>query len=190
MLTVTDRTTRSTLRVDVARFATTGFTPRLFAMGSAGPQVVALEGGVLRQYKIRLDADNHLVMVNPRVALRHMDGLKTLSWYSRQLVGGVKKDIFYATTKAGALKQIRVPVANPGNANVLTVKRTGFDAFTGLSLGRCGDTPATAMIVGINANANRARWFTLGSQLSPSAGNLTDRGLAAEGRNWQIRPTV
>ncbi|HEX6248617.1 MAG TPA: hypothetical protein VFZ64_12160 [Nocardioidaceae bacterium] len=188
-LAVTEKDARRTMSARVLRFATTGFTPRLMGMGHVGSELLALEGPVLRQYKIR-SSDNGPVLRNPRVAKRNMDRLKTLSWYSRQRVGGVKTDIYLATTKAGALLQIRVPVRNPGNTRVITVKRTGFKPYTGLSLSYCNDTPATALIVGVNARGNLARWFTLERQLAPKAQNLTNHGLAAEGRNWKLRPVL
>jgi hypothetical protein len=188
-LVVTDKDARRTLDVRAARFATTGFTPRLMGIGFVGSELLALEGSVLRQYKIR-SSDNGPVLRNPRVAKRNMDRLKTLSWYSRQPVGGVTTDIYYATTKAGALIQIRVPVRNPGETKVVRVKRTGFKPYTGLSLSYCNDTRATALIVGVNAKGNLARWFTLERQLAPRPANLTNHGLAAEGKNWRLRPVV
>jgi hypothetical protein len=189
VLAVTDKHARRSLNVRVGRFATTGFTPRLMAMGHVGSELLALEGSVLRQYKIR-SSENGPVLRNPRVAKRKMDRLKTLAWYSRQSVGGVRTDIFLATTKAGALIQIRVPVRNPGNTKVVSVKRTGFKPYTDLSLSYCNDSRATALIVGINAKGNLARWFTLERQLAPRARNLTNHGLAAEGKNWRIRPAL
>jgi hypothetical protein len=154
-----------------------------------GSELLALEGSVLRQYTIRA-GENGPVLRNPRVAKRNMDRLKTLSWYSRQPVGGVRTDIYLATTKAGALLQIRVPVRNPGNTKVLTVKRTGFKPYTGLSLAYCNDTRSTALIVGVNAQGNLARWFTLEKQLAPRPSNLTNHGLAAEGKDWRLRPVM
>jgi hypothetical protein len=188
-LVVTDKDARRTMNVRAVRFASTGFTPRLMGMGFVGSELLALEGSVLRQYKIR-SSENGPVLRNPRVAKRSMDRLKTLSWYSRQPVGGVKTDIYFATTKAGALIQLRVPVRNPGNTKVVTVKRTGFKPYTGLSLSYCNDSRATALIVGVNAKGNLARWFTLERQLAPRPKNLTNHGLAAEGRNWRLRPVV
>jgi hypothetical protein len=188
-LLVTDKDARRTLNARAVRFATTGFTPRLVGMGMVGSELLALEGSVLRQYNIA-PSENGPVLRNPRVAKRNMDRLKTLSWYSRQPVAGVKTDIYYATTKAGALVQIRVPVKNPANTKVVTVKQTGFKPYTGLSLGYCNDSRATALIVGVNATGNLARWFTLEQQLAPRAKHLTNHGLAAEGKNWRLRPVV
>lgn len=188
-LVVTDKDARRKMRARAVRFATTGFTPRLIGMGIAGPQLLALEGSVLRQYKIR-SSQSGPVLRNPRVAKRNMDGLKTLSWYSRQSVGGVRTDIFLGTTKAGALVQIRVPVRNPGDTKIVRVKRTGFKRYTGLSLSYCNGSPATALIVGVNARGNLARWFTLERQLAPRPRNLTNHGPAAEGKNWRLRPAM
>ena len=189
VLVVTDKDARRTMSARAVRFATTGFTPRLLGMGVVGSELLALEGSVLRQYKIR-SSENGPVLRNPRVAKRNMDRLKTLSWYSRQPVGGAKTDIYYATTKAGALIQIRVPVRNPGDTKVVRVKRTGFKPYTGLSLSYCNDSRANALIVGVNAKGNLARWFTLERQLAPRPANLTNQGLAAEGKNWRLRPVV
>ena len=188
MLVVTNKDARRRLGASVIRFAHTGFTPRLVGMGIAGPHLLALEGSVLRQYRVR-STDNGLVLRNPRVAKRNMDGLKTLSWYSRQSVAGVRTDIFLATTRSGALVQVRVPVRNPGDTRIVRVKRSGFKRYTGLSLSYC-DTRATALIVAVDARNNLARWFTLERQLAPRARNLTDHGLAAEGKNWRLRAVI
>lgn len=189
LVQVDDRLEEPRLRTTTTRLATSGFTPRLFASGTAGPHVLALEGSVLRQYRYRA-TDRGLEVVNGRVALRGMDGLATLSWYSRQELGGALQDIYYATTARGALKQLRVPVKNPAAARILTVKRTGFAGFSGLSLGHCGAGTSTAVIVGVDRRRNRARWFTLSEQRRPARVNLVDRGAAAPGKNWRLRATV
>jgi hypothetical protein len=54
----------------------------------------------------------------------------------------------------------------------------------------CNDSRANALIVGVNAKGNLARWFTLERQLAPRPANLTNHGLAAEGKNWRLRPVV
>ncbi len=189
LLAVTDKQRRSTMSTQVTKFATTGFEPRLMALGNAGPEVLVLEGSVLKRYKIGA-TDSGLAMRGARTVLPRMSGLKTLSWYSRQRVSGVKQDIFYATTKSGSLKQVRVPVRRPANARVVTVKRGGFGAFTGLSLSYCNGDRSTAMIMGIDAAANEAKWYSLTRQNAPAGRNLTSHGLAAEGKNWRLRPTV
>jgi hypothetical protein len=66
-LVVTDKNARRTLSARAVRFSTTGFTPRLMGMGFAGSELLALEGSVLRQYKIRA-GENGPVLRNPRVA--------------------------------------------------------------------------------------------------------------------------
>ena len=110
-----------------------------------------------------------------------MRGLTTLAWDARTSVGGVKTDLLWATTKAGALKQIQIPVEDLSGSKVIMVKRTGFKDVTALSASFCNDEATHASLIAIEATNNRARWFTLEDQTTPETSNLINHGLIGKG---------
>lgn len=190
VLTTTDREGSNAIKHSSTRMLNKNFAPRLFTT-SGGFHVFALDSQnrLQRLTTYRNDA-GRLFFDDGRVALKRMGGLMTLSFYKRQKIDGVKTDILYATTKAGALKQIRVPVRRPGNARVLTVKRSGFAHFTGLSLGRCDDDLSKALVIGISKPRNLARSYVLTRALRPRAANLTDLGRVDKRYDWKLHATL
>lgn len=190
ILTVKDLDASSTLTYTSRRMSNTRFSPRLFT-NSGGYHVFALAGsGDLKRLVTYRDSNGDVYFGDARLVLHNMGGLKTLSFYNRQSIGGVNTDILYATTKAGALKQIRVPVKRPGRARTITVKRSGFATYTGLSLGRCNQDAANAYIIGIDAPDNLARYYVLTRQARPSATNLSLKGRAGTGVSWRLHATL
>lgn len=190
VLTTTDREGSNVIKHSSTRMLNKNFAPRLFTT-SGGFQVFALDGrNRLQRLTTYHNDSGRLFFGDDRVVLERMGGLKTLSFYSRQKIDGVKTDILYATTKAGALKQIRVPVRRPGNARVLTVKRSGFAHFTGLSLGRCDSDLSKVLVIGISKPRNVARSYVLTRALRPRAANLTDLGRVDKRYDWKLHATL
>ncbi len=190
LLTVTNRDASGTLQYSSKTMLNRNFQPRLFT-NSGGYHVFALDSlNRLQRLTTYRDARGNLVFDNQQLVLRRMGNLKTLSFYNRQKVAGVNTDLLYATTKGGALVQIRVPVRRPGNAKVVTIKRAGFAQYTGLSLSSCGSDRATAYIIGVNATDNVARSYVLVRQAQPSAANLTGRGLVLGRYGWKLHAVL
>lgn len=175
--------------VRVERFRTRTFSPDLFAAGYGAKRVYTVEGRTLKQYTIRRNRRGRLVMANAQVLRARIGRIRTLSWFNRLKIDGRNQNVFLATTASGALKQIRVPVGQPGDLSVRLVKRRGFRPMTGLSLGLCG-TGTTGMVLGVMAGRDKARWFTIEDVYEPRAKNVTNRGLAARRQNWRLSPTV
>lgn len=189
-LNITDREGSNALKHSSTRMLNQNFAPRLFTT-SGGFHVFALDNqNRLQRLTTYRNDSGRLFFDNGRVALKRMGGLKTLSFYKRQKIDGVKTDILYATTKAGALKQIRVPVRRPGNARVLTVKRSGFAHYTGLSLGRCDSDFSKVLVIGISKPRNVARSYVLTRALRPRAANLTDLGRVDKRYDWKLHATL
>jgi hypothetical protein len=190
VLTIKDLNAAKTLADSSARMKNTGFSPRLFA-NSGGFYVFALSrsGSLMRLTTFR-NRTGRFSFGDPHLAQKNLGGLRTLSFYNRQSVNGVSSDILYATTKTGALKQIRVPVKRPGHTRVLTIKRSGFASYTGLSLGRCNSNTSKAYILGIDAPGNLARYYVLTGQANPSAGNLSSKGRAGTAFSWRLHATL
>jgi len=162
------------------------FSARLVA-GSASYFVYTVDGrGRLRQWTRERDDAGHFWFDNPKLVARHMGGLKTLSYSWTFKLDGKWNDFLYGTTRGGALKQIRIPWRKPGNAKVVTIKKSGFASYTGLSLSFCGNNAKYLSIVGVDRVHNRARWYTLRGALAPRAANLVRRGWVAPGAEWRL----
>lgn len=190
ILTVTDKFAQQETTHSTSLMLNRNFEPRLFT-NSGGYHVFAITNRLEFKRFITYRNDNgRLFFGDPKTIPLGLTGLKTLSFYNRQSIGGVATDILYGTTKSGALMQIRVPVKRPANARAITIKQRGFGQYTGLSLGRCGDTAATAFIVAINANENRANRFILQNQARPSAANLSAARRMDTSYGWVLRATL
>lgn len=169
---------------------TTGFGPRLFTK-STGVHAFALNDlNQLRRLVTYRDSSGRLYFGTDQLVLKNMGNLKTLSFYNRQKIAGVNTDVLFATTKAGGLKQVLVPVARPGNARTVTLKSSGFAQYTAISLGRCNDDAGTAYIVGVDATHNLARSYVLRQQAQASGANLTYAGPVAPSYNWKLHAVL
>lgn len=189
-LLIKDRDGSGTLQNSSRLMLNRNFEPRLFT-NSGGTEVFALDNlNRLQRLQTYRDDSGRFVFDNSRVVLRRMGGLKTLSFYNRQRIDGVNTDILYATTKTGALKQIRIPVRRPGDARGITVKRSGFGAFNGLVLGLCDGDVSKAFVIGVNARDNLAKSFVLRRAGHPSAANLTLMGRMDRRYTWKLHATL
>ncbi len=127
---------------------------------------------------------------HPKLVARNMGSLKTLSFMlTSRLSDGIRRDVLYGTTNAGALKQVQIPWGTPGKSKVTTVKTTGFASYTSLSLSWCNDSGSIGSIIAIDKVNNRARWYHLTSQYRPNVNNLVRHPLVAPGRNWRLHAT-
>ena len=190
LLTVTNRDGSNTLQYSSKTMLNRNFQPRLFT-NSGGYHVFALDSlNRLQRLTTYRDSRGNLSFGNQQLVLRRMGNLKTLSFYNRQKIAGVNTDLLYATTKAGALVQVRVPVGRPGSAKVVTIKRAGFAQYTELSLSSCGSDRSTAYIIAVNATDNLARSYVLARQAQPSAVNLTGKGLVLGRYSWKLHAVL
>ena len=190
VLTIKDLDASRTLSQSSKRMTTSGFVPRLFTK-SVAPHAFALDNlNRLQRLVTYRDSSGNLFFGHAQVALKGMGSLKTLSWYNRQMIAGVNTDVLYATTKTGALKQIRIPVRRPGNARVVTIKRTGFAQYSELSLGACNQDLNIAFIIGVDPGHNLARTYVLRNQARPSAANLTANGRVARNYSWKLHAVL
>ena len=175
------------LAVTVAATYVKPFSARLVA-GSGSYYVYTVDGrGRLLQWTRERDSAGNLWFDSPKLVARHMGGLKTLSYSWSYKVDGRWNDFLYGTTRGGALKQMRSPFRKPANAKVLTVKKSGFAAYTGLSLAFCGTNAKYISLIGVDRVHNRARWYTLSGVLAPRASHLVRRGWVAPGAEWRLR---
>lgn len=189
-LRVTDKADRKTLGFGVSKMRNSGFDARLLTSGGGTHTFAVERNGTFHRYVTYRNDRGRFFFGNPKRIPLNVSGLKTLSFYTRMKIGGVRSDVFYATTKTGALKQIRVPVRRPRNARAITVKRRGFASYTGLSLGACDGTVAKAFIIGINAKDNIAHRVVLRRQGSPKASNLSAKRRMDTGYSWKLRATL
>lgn len=165
------------------------FGPRLVA-GSGRYYAYAVDGnGRLKRWTRERDSADHLWFDSSKLVARHMRGLKTLSYSWTYKVNGGWRDVLYGTTKGGALKQFQIPWKKPGKVKITTIKKSGFKAFTGLSLSFCGTNTKYLSIVAIDRVHNRARWYTLPKALTPRGSHLVRRGLVAPGSDWRLHAT-
>jgi hypothetical protein len=167
-----------------------GFNGRLLADSWTNKDFIVDRAGNLKRWQMYRDTETgRLFWDDPILLSRDMARLKTLTFHSRYTIGGVKKDVLWATTKAGALLQLQIPVGRPKALRVTTVKRSGFKKVTALSSGWCNNRPFIASLVVIEPGENRARWITVRDQARPKASNFVDHGRVARDLNWRLHAT-
>ena len=171
------------------RQAQTPLDPRLVA-GSGRYYVYGIDShGNLKRWTRLQDSAGNVWFGSPKLVARHMGGLKTLSYSWTYQINGGWKDVLYGTTRGGALKQVRIPWRSPGNVKITTIKKTGFAAYTGLSLSICNNNAKYLSIIAIDRVHNKARWYTLPGALAPRGSNLVRRGLVARSADWRLHAT-
>lgn len=180
----------TTMTAKVTKVYRRAFAPRIVA-GSGNYYVYGIDRtGNLKRWTRYRDSAGNLWFDAPRVVARNMGGLRTLSYYGTPKIDGTWRDVLYGTTRSGALKQFQVPWRKPSAPKITTLRRTGFAAYTGLSLATCNLSGTHLSIIAIDRLHNRARWYTLPSQFSPKGSNLVRRGLVAPGANWRLHATL
>jgi|GEM_PF-4754291 len=123
----------------------------------------------------------------PMLIRRGMKGLRSLEWNGTMKVQGRRTDLVWATTRAGALIQIQIPVRKPEKNRVLFVKRRGFADVSGLSAGVCNNDKDIASLVTVERSNDRAKWFTLRRQTAPRSSPLVAQGRVARTSSWELR---
>jgi hypothetical protein len=148
------------------------------------------DNGRLHRWKVRLQPDGRAELSKRRLVRSGVRDVRTLAFYRRAMVNGAANDLLMVTTRSGALRQIRVPVASPAADRATTIRSSGFAKYTSLSLGTCSGGPKpTMMIVAVNARRNYANWLTFADPQSPAGPNLALRGRVGRGWNWELSAT-
>jgi len=167
------------------------FPGRLVAdSGNPRHEYIVDREGNLERWVIHRTDEGRLSWDDPVLLSRKMGNLTTLTWRSRYEIGGVKKDVLWATTRAGALMQLQVPAAKPKALEVTVVKKHGFRNVTGLSAGDCNRKVVMGSLIMLEPSKNRARWVTIANEAAPRAANVRDRGLVEAELNWRLHATL
>ena len=99
---------------------------------------------------------------------------------------GKGRDIIYATNgETGALRQVVIDPANPGSTRSYTLAGTGFQAFTHLKTGYCGE--AAISVIGVNSTTGNARWLQHTDPFAHSGSTMSTRkpvGTDGQWRGW------
>jgi hypothetical protein len=190
IITVTQHDGSDALHVvGYKRMKNTGFDGFGAFAGSGSYYVFTAAHGKLMRWTTYEDSRGRLAYTFATVVTKNIPGLRTLSFLTRKRVDGALSDILWGTTKTGKLQQIRVPVDDPKNPKVITVRKHGFDAVNAISLSYCGNHLSTLSLIAISGAADTARWFTMRDQFQPRSRNLTDHGPAGEGAHWHLHAT-
>jgi hypothetical protein len=162
-------------------------TGRLFTNSGRYYTYGVAPNGALTRWTRFVDDAGNVGFDEPRVVRSGMAGLKTLSYmFTSKLSDGIRRDVLYATTSAGALLQIAVPWGTPGKPAVATIRAAGFAAFTSLSLSWCNLSGTIGSIIAVDRVHNEARWFTVTGQFHPATATLQRRGLVGVGYSWHF----
>lgn len=190
LLTITEHDSSRRTTFGSRRMLNRRFEPRLFT-NSGGAHVFAVDrDDRLWRYVIHGTDRGRFFFDGARRVPISTHGIRTLTFYARTNVGGVRTDILLATTRSGALRRIDVPVRRPGQADTTRISGRGFGRYTGLSVGYCDDDESTGFIVAIDARRNLAHRFILTNARDASSDRLSQRRRVARDFNWRLRATL
>lgn len=177
--------------------ANRNFRHRLLA-GSKHSYFAVDPSGTLRRWYLLRNADGKQHLGGSQVVRRGMGGLKTLSYHYTFDLRGQQTAILFATTRSGALMQIRVvdrdlrrrddPV---GKVQVVRLRERGFGGYTAASLSTCNSRIEYPALTYIDSRGDLAQLYSLGNSVwKPEAKNLVNRGPAGKDKSWRIRATA
>lgn len=190
LLTITEHDASRRTTFSSRRMLNRQFEPRLFT-NSGGAHVFAVDrDNTLRRYVTYGTDRGRFFFDGARRVLRDARRLKTLTFYGRTNVGGVRTDILLATTRSGALRRIDVPVRRPGQTTTSRISGRGFGRYTGLSVGYCDYHVSTGFIVAIDARRSVAHRFILTNARDASSDRLSSGRRVARDYNWRVRATL
>lgn len=142
--------------------------------------------GRLYRWRVLEQSSGRTSLTHVRFVRAGLRSVKTLAFYRRAVINGRTSDLLMVTTRAGALKQLRIPVDAPRADRSFVVKRGGWSRYSSLSLGTCTGGSDQMMIVAINANRSYANRFTLDHALRPTAADLSRQGRVGPGKSWRL----
>ena len=194
LVTVTDTAGSSTLDVATSRLDQAGFSPVLFADASDYRAYTVSAQGVLTQWYLTRHADGTVDFAHRTRLGTGYAGLVSLQYGFRVDASGRAKDLLYATTSAGALRQIAVPIASPRKEKAFTLKATGYQGDTELSVGVCDKDVNHAMIVSVDPGRDVATWTEVRNANRGAAATAVKRGAVtgpgAGSADWVLHAVV
>lgn len=186
LLTVRVRTGSDTLAVSVKRMQQTGFRPRLFADSADYRVYTVSRSGRLQRWLLTKAADGALRFARRVNLATGYDNVTALAMGSRQKWGGRWRDVLFATTTTGRLKEIVVPLDKPKKLRTYTLARTGYADVTGLSTATCQGKASFSLVIAVDNVANTATWTTVKGTHRPRAAVTRLRGPAGVGEDWVL----
>lgn len=158
LVTVTDSRGSSALDVATTSLDQSGFSPRLFADASDYRAYTVSAQGVLTQWYLTERGDGTTLFAHRTRLGSGYGNLAALQYGFRLDATGKAKDVLYAVTTAGALRQIAVPIASPRREKAVTLKAKGYLGDTELSVGVCDKDVEHPVIVSVDPSQGVATW--------------------------------
>lgn len=194
LVTVTDTAGSSDLGVSTTSLDQTGFSPRLFADASDYRAYTVSARGVLAQWYLTLRRDGTTRFAHRTRLGGGYGDLASLQYGFRLAATGKARDVLYATTTSGALRQIAVPIASPRQEKAVTLKSTGYRGDTELSVGVCDKDVGHPVIVSVDPTQDVATWTEVRNAGRGAGARAvkrgTVRGPAGGAADWVLHAVV
>jgi hypothetical protein len=159
------------------------FEPKLFADGY-GYYAYVVERGKLLRYSLFRYPDGHFEYGGKLKIDAGFGDLTSLQVTTYTQIKGVTKEVLYATTEAGELLQLQVPVKKPGRLKVRTLATTGYAGVTEMSWTLCNGDRDHIGLVAIDPAAGTATWTTVKDPYGRP--RTTFRGEITGGADWNL----
>lgn len=165
------------------------FTPRLFADTFSYRVYTVNDAGVLQRWFLSRYGDGSIRYARGHVIGAGFGSLTALTNYGTLEVNGSLRDVLYATTKSGALKQYFIKVDQPDHLRQKVLKRTGYAGVTGLSTSYCNSTWLRSVVVAVKPASHTATWTTVSHLTDLSRVKASRHGQVTGGGDWDLHAT-
>lgn len=170
------------IRLDTSRYDQRRFGPSLFADGYTHFAYTA-GAGRLTRWTLTKYPDGDVRYADPRRIATNL-GLTSLQTGYLFKKDGVWREHLYATTRSGALQQIVVPLENPGNERIRTLRTSGYEGVTELSWALCNDNVKHTLLFAVDPVADTATWTTVNRSTTDPRTRL--RGAISGDVSWDL----
>lgn len=171
------------------KYAQGTFKPRLFADNYGFYAYTVDKQGKLARW-ILTRYPNGRVKFAQKVTLGSgFDDLTSLQSSAIYKIKGSEREVLYATTAAGALVQLVVPVKKPTALKQKTLVSTGYAGVSEISWTYCNDKGDYHSLIAVDGTAGTATWTTIKDALDGKPKAVL-QGPVSGGKGWDLVAAV
>jgi hypothetical protein len=172
------------ISISSTKYDQDGFEPRLFADGHGYFAYTVNGAGKLQRWVLTRYRNGDIRFAQKvRIGGGYGD-LKALQASGTFKHNGSYREYLYATTAAGALQQIAVPLKKPTREKRRTLLSSGYAGFTELSWSYCNGDATHVSLIAVDPTAETATWTTVKNSVKRPVAKL--RGEITGGDRWDL----
>jgi hypothetical protein len=166
------------------RYDQDGFEPKLFADGHGYFAYTVNRAGKLQRWALTRYRDGDIRFAQKVTIGGGYGDLRSLQASGTFKHNGSYREYLFATTAAGALQQIAVPLKKPRREKRRALLSTGYAGVTEMSWSYCNGDPTHISLIAVDPTAEVATWTTVRNSVKRPVAKL--RGEVTGGDRWDL----